>query len=135
MAPEISNGLTGTTKVDMWALGIILHQLLTKKLPFESKNHLEFMRLIRENEPAALPEKVSPFIKNIISKLLEKNPDKRISADELVKIPEIEKYIQQVIEKVSKVDNDAGLLIRKEFVKLIKFESKCNLTFEDKVYL
>jgi hypothetical protein len=38
------------------------------------------MKLIRESEPTPLPSKVSPFIKEIISKLLDKNPEARPDA-------------------------------------------------------
>ncbi len=109
MAPETTQGYPSTTKVDMWALGIILYQLISSRLPFDSQNNLEFQRFIREKEPSPLPETVSPFIKQIISRLLEKNPENRIDADELVKLPEIEKYIQSMILKISKVDNDMAI--------------------------
>jgi eukaryotic-like serine/threonine-protein kinase len=39
LAPEIILQKESTTKVDMWALGIILYQLLTGKLPFEAANN------------------------------------------------------------------------------------------------
>ena len=35
MAPEVMRGEKSTIKVDMWALGIILFQLITKKHPFD----------------------------------------------------------------------------------------------------
>ena len=64
----------------MWALGVILFQLFTGKLPFEADNNFDIMKLIRESEPAPLPSIVSPFIKEIISKLLDKNPEARPDA-------------------------------------------------------
>jgi serine/threonine protein kinase len=73
----------------MWALGIILYQLITNKLPFEAANYYDTMKLIRENEPESLPSTVSPFIKQIISQLLDKNPEKRPNAEELLNISEI----------------------------------------------
>ena len=47
--------MPSTTKVDMWALGVILYQLISNKLPFEATNKYETMKLIRESEPAPLP--------------------------------------------------------------------------------
>jgi hypothetical protein len=38
------------------------------------------MKLISESEPAPLPSTVSPFIKEIIAKLLDKNPENRPDA-------------------------------------------------------
>lgn len=66
MAPEMILNLPSTTKVDMWALGVILYQLFSGKHPFDLNNFYETMKLIRESDPAPLPSTVSPFIKNII---------------------------------------------------------------------
>ena len=63
----------------MWALGVILYQLFSNKLPFEGKIN-ETMNLIRKSEPESLPSTVSPFIKEIIAKLLDKNPETRLDA-------------------------------------------------------
>ena len=39
MAPEMIAQKPSTAKVDMWALGVILFQLFTGKLPFEPDHH------------------------------------------------------------------------------------------------
>ena len=65
MAPEIIVDMLSTTKVDMWALGVILYQLTFNKLPFEAPNSYDLMKLIRESEPN-IPSTVYPFIKEII---------------------------------------------------------------------
>jgi len=39
--------MPSTTKVDMWALGVILYQFFGSKLPFEAANYFETMALIR----------------------------------------------------------------------------------------
>jgi serine/threonine protein kinase len=80
MAPEMIFQKQSTTKVDMWALGVILYQLFSKKLPFEAASYFETMKLISESDPAPLPSTVSPFIKAIITDLLNKNPEVRPDA-------------------------------------------------------
>jgi serine/threonine protein kinase len=47
MAPEMIIQSESSTKVDMWALGIILYQFFTNKLPFEATNYYDTMTLIR----------------------------------------------------------------------------------------
>ena len=41
LVPEIILQKESTTKIDMWALGIILYQLSTGKLPFEAATNKE----------------------------------------------------------------------------------------------
>ena len=39
MAPEVLNDIQPTSKVDIWAVGVIFYQLISGlKHPFESKN-------------------------------------------------------------------------------------------------
>jgi serine/threonine protein kinase len=45
---------------------------------------------IKDKEYTPLPPYISPFIKEIIKSLLEKNPDSRPSAQELMKKDEIQ---------------------------------------------
>jgi eukaryotic-like serine/threonine-protein kinase len=80
MAPEMIVQKQSTTKADMWALGVILYQFFSNKLPFEAENFYDTMKLIRESEPAPLPSTVSPFIQEMIAKLLDKNPESRPDA-------------------------------------------------------
>ena len=80
MAPEMIFQKQSTTKVDMWALGVILYQLFSNKLPFEASSYFETMKLISESEPAPLPSSLSPFIKAIITNLLKKDPEARPDA-------------------------------------------------------
>ena len=78
MAPEVINGNAYTYKADIWSLGIILHELVSKfKHPFYSRNPEEMQKLIIERKPETPPSIVSPYIKELIALLLDKNPDTR----------------------------------------------------------
>ena len=55
---------------------------------------------------------VSPFIKEIISKLLDKNPENRPDAQELLIKNEIKPYFNKIVKQVYNSDNNAGLIIR-----------------------
>jgi serine/threonine protein kinase len=81
IAPEVIENNPPTSKVDMWALGIILYQLVASlKHPFECENTFAMMLAIKDKEYAVLPSTVSPYIKDIIKKLLDKNPNERPDA-------------------------------------------------------
>lgn len=68
----------------MWALGIILYQLIAyNNHPFPSDN---IKKAILDSEPALhlLPVTTPPFIKNTIRALLTKNPDNRPDSQTLL---------------------------------------------------
>lgn len=83
MAPEVFKGEAPTTKVDMWALGIILYELSTKKHPISKESD------ITNSDPLEIPSTIPPFIKFLITQLLNKNPANRPSAEELLNLPEL----------------------------------------------
>jgi serine/threonine protein kinase len=67
----------------MWALGIILYQLVASyEHPFPGDNVFALAMAIKDNELDLnhLPSTVPEFIKDIIKALLEKNPDDRPTA-------------------------------------------------------
>jgi serine/threonine protein kinase len=80
MAPEMIVKKLSTSRADMWALGVILYQFFSNQLPFESESYFSTMKLITESEPAPLLSTVPPYIKEIIAKLLDKNPSKRLDS-------------------------------------------------------
>lgn len=72
-------------KCDIWSCGVIMYILLSGKPPFGGKNDKEILKNVRRgqyNFKAAEWETVSDSAKNLLKKLLEFNPNSRISAEE-----------------------------------------------------
>ncbi|BBM84117.1 serine/threonine protein kinase [Candidatus Uabimicrobium amorphum] len=98
MAPEISQGTPGTHQVDVYALGIILYEMLTGRVPFDGENHLELLYQITMSEPIP-PSKLNSSIpkegdlETICLKALEKSPQKRISSVRFLH-KEIQSFLQ-----------------------------------------
>ena len=87
MAPEIIRGFF-TDKCDLWSCGVILYILLTSKSPFKCKKKEETLEKILKHEidyDCDLWNEVSANAKDLVKKLLEKDPFKRISADMALK--------------------------------------------------
>ena len=87
MAPEMCMGKSYSYEVDYWAMGILLHELLTGSPPFTGPNNrLICDRIIKTK--LKLPYYLSPDAKDIITKLLKKVPSARLGAkpDDIEKI-------------------------------------------------
>ncbi|PKP24415.1 MAG: hypothetical protein CVU03_12455 [Bacteroidetes bacterium HGW-Bacteroidetes-2] len=88
LAPEYSNGFSKQT--DIWALGCIIYQLFTGKLPFGSRNEGQDINTILKNstlKPLAINfNKLPEPYRKIVIKALDKNPEKRYkNLDEVLK--------------------------------------------------
>jgi serine/threonine protein kinase len=86
MAPEIIKGEIPTPASDLYAVGVILYQLLTGRTPFYGKTDFEVMKSHLEKEPQP-PETLNPNLPpgtwDLVKKALAKNPKERFSsADE-----------------------------------------------------
>lgn len=67
-------------QADLWSVGAILYELLTKKPPFTGSNHLELLANIERHEATLPPDViVSKECKTFMDRLLRRNPHMRMS--------------------------------------------------------
>lgn len=84
MAPEVAKGRYGK-EVDVYAMGVMLYEMLTGNVPFEGQTTAEILMKHLTSEPNVdvLPKSLRP----VIAGALEKDPDKRTeSVDELERL-------------------------------------------------
>ena len=83
MSPEQIQGLDVDQRTDLWALGVILYQMLTGQLPFRGDYESTMMYEILNVQPQAI-QTVRPatpeHLQVLVSRLLQKDPAKRISS-------------------------------------------------------
>jgi serine/threonine-protein kinase len=85
MPPEQAaghNSLVGTHS-DVWALGVILYELLTGKKPFEGQDLVSMTHLLTKTEPrrpSSLNHRLDRALETIVLKCLEKNPARRYAS-------------------------------------------------------
>lgn len=77
MAPEVVQGKSYDSAVDWWSLGALGYDLLTGSPPFSSNNHAKTEEKIVHGK-LALPYYLSPDAKDFLTRLLRKEPRKRL---------------------------------------------------------
>ena len=84
IAPEVIKKQYNN-KCDLWSIGVLLYFIITKKRPFTGKNFEEVFNNIQNNEIDFNINGLnnsSEELKDLITNLLKKNPDERLSAEE-----------------------------------------------------
>ena len=80
MAPEQIQGKAVDHRADIFAFGCILFELLAGKLPFDGESMVEILHAIIFAKTPALPNTVTPQLRQIVKRCLEKDPDARFQS-------------------------------------------------------
>ncbi|KAK4169949.1 Phosphoglucose isomerase-domain-containing protein [Cladorrhinum sp. PSN259] len=82
LAPELLMGNGYNKTVDWWTLGVLLYEMLTGLPPFYDENTNEMYRKIL-SEPLHFPgqEVVPPAAKDLLTRLLNRDPQQRLGAN------------------------------------------------------
>ncbi|KAI9818476.1 MAG: hypothetical protein M1827_000535 [Pycnora praestabilis] len=99
-------GISGKA-ADIWSMGITLYCLRYGAIPFEKPGVLDLYESIK-SDPIQYGPECDPDFKDLISKLLEKDPSKRIHMEDLREHPWVTK--QGTDPLLSKEDNTADLV-------------------------
>ena len=111
MAPELTIGKYHQTS-DIWSIGVIIYQMIFDDFPFKGYKEEEIVYNIQKLKPDLINKDASPYVKNLIKKMLIKDPFKRITVDECLK----HDWFSAVADKYKKPNN-----IIPENVKFKKF--------------
>ena len=103
LSPELLSAQAYDFLIDEWSIGIVTHLLLCGKLPFSDEySEREIARqTIHEKLTFEQPkwEKLSKESKDFVSKLLIKDPKKRMKVKNALVHPWIKKYYPIIVEK------------------------------------
>jgi hypothetical protein len=83
MSPEQSRGEAVDGRTDVWALGVLLHEMLAGDRPFRGDSDAAVIHAIRHDPPADLSRirsDVPPDLVAVVDRALEKDPDRRFAS-------------------------------------------------------
>ena len=79
MAPEVLRGAEPDVRGDVWALGVVLHEMLSGVPPFAGRTAPEVMGAILHQPPQPLPPGTPPALAAVITRALDKDPARRFA--------------------------------------------------------
>jgi serine/threonine protein kinase len=80
MAPEQLEGKPGDARTDLWALGLLIYEMVTGRRAFEGQSQVSLIGAIVEREPeplARLQPLTPPALERLVKRCLAKSPDNR----------------------------------------------------------
>ncbi|EAY06067.1 hypothetical protein TVAG_244990 [Trichomonas vaginalis G3] len=121
-SPEMILGRPYDFSTDIWSAGILLFAICTEYLPFDDPNIQSLMQKIVYRN-VTYPPHFSPKLKDLLEKMLNKDPKERITFEEIKKHPWLADYQkvcemsaesfdsldQDIFDQLSRIENDNGI--------------------------
>lgn len=113
MAPEIWIGMPASVQSDLYAIGVMAYEIFAGRRPFNTSNLKKLFKQVQTVMPDMSYVQASPAIKNIIQRLLLKEPGMRYDD-----VAEVVDAIQDATEEVLQLETRAT---RESFLQAATF--------------
>ena len=123
LSPEIINSKPYDLKSDIWALGVLLYEMMTFKMPFNANSLPSLSLKIIKGYYQPPPSSYSKDLINLVKRCLNLDPKKRPTAESILKLPFIKKRIFGFLDEVQ-FNEDLSITIIKKFKDKKEMEKK-----------
>jgi NIMA (never in mitosis gene a)-related kinase len=99
LSPEICRDGLYSFASDIWALGVIVFQLASLRVPFEAQNVATLVKKITSGSRPQMPQSYSSELRQLVSCLLCHNHETRASAADIVQTPIIRVEMHRMLHE------------------------------------
>ena len=128
MAPEVlATNTNYSSKVDVYAFGIVLWELATSQTPYKGMDAPQIIaQVLHMDLRPTMPSDINPAMRDLITQCWDRNPDIRPSFDEIVRriqsteavyngtnMEELKEYIKHNATSYEQIKRDAEIVVKK----------------------
>uniref|UniRef100_A0A7S0A3F5 Aurora kinase n=1 Tax=Pyrodinium bahamense TaxID=73915 RepID=A0A7S0A3F5_9DINO len=95
LSPEMVQSEPHDHSVDIWAIGVLLYEMLTSRSPFAASSQVQALMRITKVD-LRVPEYVSAEAKDLLHKLLVKEPQARLGLAKSVEHPWVHQFVPDI---------------------------------------
>ncbi|EKF98472.1 serine/threonine protein kinase, putative,protein kinase, putative [Trypanosoma cruzi] len=95
LSPELILERPYDHRSDVWALGVVIYELLALKHPFNATSMKGLMQRILKVQYDPVPKLYTTELRNIVPRLLNREPAHRIKLEELLELPILQRRLQE----------------------------------------
>jgi len=110
MPPELFRGEAYGTKADVWALGCVLYELLTRRRAFQSPNLNSLSVKVLRGDYGPLPPSYSSGLHDLVRSLLTVHAGSRPSVSQILATPFLRRHISAYMEEMLGGHTEAQVL-------------------------
>ena len=99
LSPEIIQSQPYSFKSDIWSLGVLLYEMCALQPPFNAQSLHQLAQKIIQGKYADVPTHFSKAIPNLLSSMLNKDPNKRPNINSILKFPIIQERIRMLLNE------------------------------------
>ncbi|KEG14067.1 putative serine/threonine protein kinase, putative,protein kinase [Trypanosoma grayi] len=93
-SPELCQNKPYNNKSDVWALGVVLYEMLTLQRPFNAKSLKELLKKILVGQYDPIPTTVPAEMRSLCAALLQVNPVQRPSVNRILESPFVQESLK-----------------------------------------
>jgi len=98
LSPEVCQEKPYSWGSDVWAMGCILYEFCALQVPFDATNITGLVQKIVKGPIPTVPSRYSDFLRRLVAEMLNRNPDRRPSTDDILEMSQVKAIAKQEMQ-------------------------------------